>query len=153
MYTNSITDLEITFIIVCIDQRVLKRRATLKTLNVLNTLKVLSADKLDFSPSLPDIKLSSTMLRITTKRSRQFIVSFKYLIGPKAMSLNPSSPINMKVNTSFMALVTLLSPSGILYLSIPRTIVFNNTQNIIRLSKKLDFTNFLITSLLLLYTP
>ena len=57
-----------TPIITCIEWRDLRILATLRTLKVLKILNVLRADK-ELLPS-PVSKLSSTILIITTKRSR-----------------------------------------------------------------------------------
>lgn len=81
MYTNDIYDLAMTFNMVYIDSSPLKRRITLKTLKVLNNLKVFRAAA---PPESPDtaVYTSSNIEVITINPSSQFILSARYLPVP-----------------------------------------------------------------------
>ena len=85
-YYRLYKDLLITFTICIIDFIPRKRRATLNTLKILNTLIAFKA------PNAPPLwKMTSIKLRITIVPSMKFILSAAHFAGPSAVIFKPIS--------------------------------------------------------------
>lgn len=84
-------EVAMTLRIICIDDKARRSLAILNTLNVLNSLIVLKADKLTPYPDYICWYMISKIESSTTLPSSQFILSPTYLEIPRASILVPIS--------------------------------------------------------------
>ena len=131
------------------------KRRSLATLRTLNVLKILAVRRADNDPPLsPPENIKISIIEITTQNpSKRFIGSPTYFLGPIAKSFIASSTIKIQVNTVLYKSNRSFVVYVFSYLSRAITIVFANTEIVIKFSKNAVRTNIFMLNRIFFRIP